>query len=72
MPGLYGITSNANISVYNTTGLYNLSNGNVILGNVSASNSTGLYAAQSNVYIPSTAQTLLNLLYYFRRIIYND
>ena len=63
MPGLYGITSNANISVYNTTGLYNLSNGNVILGNVSASNSTGLYAAQSNVYIPSTAQTLLNLLY---------
>ena len=63
MPGLYGLSSNANVSVYNTTGLYQLSNANVKLGNVSATNSSGLYNTQGNVFVPTNAQALLNLLY---------
>ena len=63
MPGLYGFSSNANISVYNTTGLYNVGNANIIVGNVGAGNTTGLYTAQGNVFVPTNAQALLNLLY---------
>ena len=62
MPGLYGLSSNANVSVYNTTGLYQLSNANVIVGNVNAGNTTGLYTAQGNVFVPTNAQALFNLL----------
>ena len=63
MPGLYGFSSNANISVYNTTGLYNVGNANIIVGNVGAGNTTGLYTAQGNVFVPTNAQALLNLLF---------
>lgn len=62
MPGLYGITSNANVSVYNTTGLYNLSNANIILGNTSVSNTPGLYQGLGNPTILTNAQVLYNLL----------
>ena len=63
MPGLYGITSNANISVYNTTGLYNVGNTNVVVkGNVTVSNTPGLYQGLGNPIILTNAQQLYNLL----------
>jgi uncharacterized coiled-coil protein SlyX len=63
MPGLYGITSNANISVYNTVGLYNVGNTNVaIKGNVTVSNTLGLYQGLGNPIILTNAQQLYTLL----------
>ena len=62
MPGLYGITGNTTVSVYNTTGLYNVGNGNVIVGNVNSANTTGLYQAFGNPVILNSAQTLYTLL----------
>ena len=62
MPGLYGITSNANISVSNTTGLY-ITSGNVqFTGNIPTSNTTGLYIGQGQVPILNNAQLLLQIL----------
>ena len=62
MPGLYGLTSNANISVYNTTGLYNVGNANVIVGNTSVNNTTGLYRGLGDAIILTNAQQLYSLL----------
>jgi len=63
MPGLYGYSGNANVSVYNTTGLYNIGNANIALqGNVTVSNTTGLYQALGNPVILTSAQVLLTLL----------
>ena len=62
MPGLYGITGNTTVSVYNTTGLYNVGNGNVIVGNVNSANTMGLYQAFGNPVILNSAQTLYTLL----------
>ena len=63
MPSLYGQSGNVTVNSSNTTGLYAIANtGNVVTGNVSSVNTTGLYGLASNVFVPSSAQQLFNLL----------
>ena len=63
MPSLYGQSGNVTVNSSNTMGLYAIANtGNVVTANVSSVNTTGLYTRGGNVYVPSSAQQLLNLL----------
>ena len=63
MPGLYGQSGNVTVNSSNTMGLYAIANtGNIVTANVSSTNTTGLYTAGGNVYVPTSAQQLLNLL----------
>jgi hypothetical protein len=63
MPSLYGQSGNVTVNSSNTTGLYAIANtANVVTANISSVNTTGLYGLASNVFVPSSAQQLLNLL----------
>jgi hypothetical protein len=63
MPSLYGQSGNVTVNSSNTMGLYAIANtGNIVTANVSSVNTTGLYSRGGNVYVPSNAQQLLNLL----------
>ena len=63
MPGLYGSSGNVTVNSSNTTGLYAIANtGNIVTANITSVNTTSLYGLGGNVYVPTSAQQLLNLL----------